>query len=271
MFDFFRKKTVTSLIQATDMVDYSVDTSCKSILYSFIEKKTGIILDESKLIIEQKIISYAQKKKIPSFAILLENIQKNISCFEEFMTLITINETYFFREYKQIKEALEVYKECKSQKLRILSLPSSTGEEIYTIIIAALEMGFVNFEVFGVDIDKDVISQAQKGAYKERSVHRIKQNILKKYFRRKGDIFVVQEQVKQFAKFQVNNLFEENLNQLGKFDIIFSRNMFIYFNDEKKIQAYKQLQKLKKDNKTKIYLGHADVSSSLDYYIRNQE
>ncbi|MEN4046314.1 CheR family methyltransferase [Sulfurimonas sp. NWX367] len=268
MFNFFRKKALNSLEYSHETNSVEVNRSTKKELYIYIEKQSGIILDENKPLIEQKIVDYCKNNNITSFSKLLEHIQESTFNFEEFITLITINETYFFREHIQIQEALENYKNTH-KKLHILSLPSSTGEEVYSIVITALEMNISNFTVVGVDIDKNVIQKAKEGIYNERSLHRVKQDIIEKYFTKKNNSFYVKEDVKKFVEFHIANIFETNLTKLGKFDIIFSRNMFIYFNDEKKIQAYKHLQQLKKENTTKIYLGHADVSSQLEHYIRN--
>ncbi|QOP43397.1 hypothetical protein FJR45_05290 [Sulfurimonas sediminis] len=269
MFNIFSNKAIQDIEQSSEV--FTVDTHDSMELYSYIETKSGIELDINKPIIKQKIIDYCKKHNIKSFATLLNKIKIDEFFFKRFVTLITINETYFFREAEQIKNALYVYKKQNSSCLDILCLPSSTGEEVYSTIIIALEMHLNNFRVVGVDIDQVVIQKAREGIYNERSVHRIEEDILEKYFTIKNNNYNIKESIKKYAIFTQCNLFEESLSTIGKFDIIFSRNMFIYFNDAKKILAYKQLEKLKKYNDTKIYLGHADISSSLDNYIRRQK
>lgn len=72
----------------------------------------------------------------------------------------------------------------------------------------------------------------------------------------------------QYIQFKECNLFESEISMLERYDIIFSRNMFIYFKDSTKIEAYKRLESLKKNTNSNIYLGHADISSQLENYIR---
>jgi len=269
MFKFFSKKVIQQVEQQN--IFFTVDTQNLVLLYSFIEKKSGIQLDKNKSIIEQKIISFCKENNINSFTLLLETIKTNEVFFKKFVTLITINETYFFREKEQIQDAFSIHIKQNRSHFDILSLPSSSGEEIYSIIITVLEMKIDNFQVMGVDIDQEVIQKAKEGLYNKRAIHRVDKNILEKYFTLQNNHYQIKESVKKHAMFTQCNLFEDAISHIGNFDIIFSRNMFIYFNDEKKILAYKQLQKLKKYNDTKIYLGHADISSSLDNYIRSQK
>jgi len=274
MFDFFsknKKSSQSSQIKNNILTMEDINTKHIKSLYSFIEKRTGILLDTNKQIIQHKILSFCLENNISSFSILLDKLKNNKVLFEKFISIITINETYFFREKEQIIDALNSYKKIPKKELRILSLPSSSGDEVYTIVFLALYMNITNFHVVGVDIDEDVIQKAKSGIYQQRALHKIDREILVKYFDVKGDMYRIKKSVKNFTSFYQYNLFEDELFELGTFDIIFSRNMFIYFDDEKKIEAYKQLEKLKKSDDSQIYLGHADISSKLDQYIRSQK
>ena len=220
------------------------------------------------MLVKNHIIALCERYNITSFVTLLEKVKKDKELFTELVDAITIHETYFFREKEQIVEALEQYK--NDTPLSILSAPSSSGEEAYSIAILALEMGIKNFHVTGIDISSAIIEKANRALYSQRSVNFLNAELLEKYFIKISDRYSVKESLKEYMSFKQINLFEDNIYQLGKFDIIFSRNMFIYFKDEKKIEAYKRLESLKKDENSSIYLGHADISSKLSQYIRSK-
>lgn len=267
MFKFFKSKSQSQQEKIVSPIK-DVNTQNIDILYKYIENKSGIYLDKSKAIIKQKIISFCKEKNLRSIDVLLRGLQVDNIFWQEFIQIITINETYFFRENQQIINALEKYKSFST--LNILCAPSSTGEEVYSVVILALEMGIKNFKAVGIDIDKTVIKKAKECLYNERSLHRVNSTILNKYFISLANSYTVKKSVKKHTLFVESNLFENDILTLGKFDLIFSRNMFIYFKDDKKIEAYQRLELLKKNLSSKIYLGHADISSSLTEYIRKR-
>jgi len=271
MFSFFRKKQQKLLDIKNTLTPEEICTNHIEPLYSFIETKTGILLDIQKELIRHKILTFCVQNNITSFNILLDELKKNKPFFENFIGTVTINETYFFREKKQIIKALLSHSQTSNEELRILSLPSSRGDEVYTIVLLAFAINLTNFHVVGVDIDKQVIQKAKQGVYNPRALHKIDKETLMKYFEVEGDVYHIKNSVKKFTSFYQYNLFDDELFQLGKFDIIFSRNLFIYFNDSKKIEAYKRLEKLKKNHHSQIYLGHADISSKLHDYIRRHK
>ncbi len=267
MFSFLFANNKTSDIKKDDAT-IAVNIEALEALYKYIENRSGIALQKSKALIQNNIISFCKNKNISSLQMLLKRLQNNDALWREFVNLITINETYFFREKSQITEALNKNRVTKN-RLDILCAPSSTGEEIYSVVILALESGITNFQVMGIDISTKVIQKAQYGVYNERSVHKIPKNLLNKYFNELDAKYILKDEIKTYTECIECNLFEDKIYQLGKFDIIFSRNMFIYFKDDKKIEAYKRLKTLKKDTYSSIFLGHADVSSKLSDYIRS--
>ena len=99
------------------------------------------------------------------------------------LNLITTNETYFYREFKQIESLVSLVKEFNSP-VSILCAPSSTGEEPYSIVIALLESGIKasHISVLGIDINSDAISKSQEAIYSQRHVRNLSFEILEKYF-----------------------------------------------------------------------------------------
>ncbi len=268
MFNFFfnrNSKTVTKQLKEKSIV---VDTQGIETLYAYIEQNSGISLKKSKILVQNYIVSLCEQNRISSFKELLVKIKKDEALFKALIDSVVIHETYFFREKEQLEKALKNYKGKES--LSILSAACSSGEEAYSIAILALEMGIKNFKIIGIDISANIIQKAKESSYGKRSINFLPKVLLEKYFTKDRNRYIVKKELNRYVEFLQCNLFEDSIYQIGKFDIIFSRNMFIYFNDEKKIEAYKRLEHLKKNTDSSIYLGHADTSSRLSEYIRSQ-
>ena len=180
---------------------------------------------------------------------------------------VTINETYFWREHEQFSvlanEILPKIAQTK-QKIRILVAPTSSGEELYSIMFSILEEGSViekcDIEMVGIDIDSSVIRKAKIGLYTRRSVEKLPKEILQKYFKKVGDFYKLDDFFIKNAKFMQANIFDENLMQkLGRFDIVFSRNMLIYFDKKEKQKAFEIFFNLLYPGGY-LFLGHADAN-----------
>lgn len=181
----------------------------------------------------------------------------------EVINLLTVNETYFFRESRQIYFLADEIASNK-RSYRVLCAPGSTGEEPYTIAIALLEKNIPAhlIEIVSLDINSDVKLAAERGCYNERSLHKMSLPLRDKYFTSKNGEFCVNSDVKKMVKFQTMNIFDELLFTLGKFDVIFSRNMLIYFEEPVVEKAIKRLARMAKDRDTMFFFGHADFVKS---------
>ena len=224
-------------------------------IIEYFKDLTGINLFVKPTVIKNKIDVFCQKENI-SKDNLLHLLQTNNTLKEKFINYFTTNETYFFREYHQIEEFAK--KASKDNKFySILSLPTSSGEEAYTIAIALLEEGKKDFKVLGVDISQEMIEKAKIGRYKKNRLRKTPQKIIQKYFIQDGDYYIIKDEVKRFVEFKQMNLFDEKIYQLGKFDAIFFRNLLIYFDEDTKKRAVEIINRLKKPDGV-IYFGHAD-------------
>ncbi|MEW6203237.1 MAG: protein-glutamate O-methyltransferase CheR [bacterium] len=162
------------------------------------------------------------------------------------INLITTNETYFFRCEAQMETFCkivlpEITKEKiarKDRRLRIWSAGCSTGEEPYTIAICVQEaMPFHNLwdiSITATDISTEVLSKAIEARYAQRAVSRIPEHILNKYFDAKDGFHILKDKAKSFVEFEYSNLIDA-VFETG-FDVIFCRNVLIYFRDETKAQ-----------------------------------
>jgi len=244
----------------------------------FIYRKSGIYLEEDKHF--DKLKKYIDKRaaelgidNFRKYFFKLRFDDKDGEEFQELMNAITVNETYFFREKDQFEVLVnrilpELHETLPaSRPLRILSSPCSTGEEPYSMILHIVEEGKVveerDIEVVGIDIDSTVIKKAQAGKYTERSVHAIPKKILSKWFDKKPLGYELSEELQGTVDFQVANVFDKSqMRKLGKFDVIFSRNMLIYFDDASRKEVAMTFYDMLNPGGY-VLLGHAEYMSRI--------
>jgi chemotaxis protein methyltransferase CheR len=160
--------------------------------------------------------------------------------------LLTTNETYFFREPKHFELLRRLATEAKSrgQPMRVWSAASSSGEEVYSIAMVLEDCLPGQWELVGSDISTRVLERARRGHYPmERATH-IPPAYLKRFcLRGMGDqagTLLIEKSLRQRVKFVQINL-NEALPQVGSFDLIFLRNVMIYFNADTKRQVVGRL------------------------------
>jgi len=201
-------------------------------------------------------------------------IQNHPEEWDKIIEILTINETYFYREEHQLQEfqvtVLPNLKERITHRpLRIWSAACSTGEEPYTLSMLALETGLFStdsFRIFATDINHHVLRTAQRGVYGKHSLsfRRMPQVFLDKYFQVTEKGFEIAEKVKEPVTFQQLNLLEcNNYGQFYGMDIIFCRNVFIYFDQETNRKVISQLYDMLSPGGY-LFLGHADTITGID-------
>lgn len=203
-------------------------------------KQTGIYIEDNKLyLLNYKVGSRLKKLDIKPreyIRLLNDSVSEEI---KEVINSITIGETQFFRDKIQLdiffdKIFREYLKDYKGEEISFLSAGCSTGEEPYTIAIYLLEkFPLINFKVVGVDINENFISKAKEGIYGIYSVRSTPPYILTKYFERLDDsTWKIKEDVKKKVQLERVNLMDRvRVKLLGKFDVIFCKNVIIYFDD----------------------------------------
>ncbi|MFI3135210.1 MAG: CheR family methyltransferase [Methylococcaceae bacterium] len=161
--------------------------------------------------------------------------------------LLTTNETYFFREpqhFDFLRTQL-LPKHPLSKTLRIWSAASSSGEEAYTLALLLAEyLPSKQWEIIGTDISSRVLEKAREGLYQLSAAEKIPPVLLKKYCLRGRDEYegflLIDPILRKQVKFQHANLVED-LPELGMFDIIFLRNVMIYFEQDTKQRVIERL------------------------------
>jgi len=244
----------------------------------YIYRKTGIFLEADKHF--DKLAKYIDNRAkvigIDSFRKYFYTLRfedKDGTEFQELMNAVTVNETYFYREKEQFEVLVNrILPELhalrpRQQTIRILCAPCSTGEEPYSIILHLLEEGRLiedrDIEVVGIDIDSTVIAKAKAAKYSARSVHAIPPKVLAKNFKKRTLGYELIDDLIGTVDFKVANVFDKmQMRQLGKFDVIFSRNMLIYFDDASRKEVAMTFYDMVNPSGY-VLLGHAEYMSRI--------
>jgi chemotaxis protein methyltransferase CheR len=193
-------------------------------------------------------------------------LSKNQAEWDRLIECITINETYFFREEAQLHELSDVILPQWSGKpsIKIWSAACSTGEEPYSLSMAIADRGSFplnRVEILATDINKRVLGIAERGYYPKHSLcfRRTSAEMLDKYFSADGEGYRVKEFIRECVRFDFINLIDElNLERMPPVDIIFCRNVLIYFDDETTRNIIHRFYRLLNPGGY-LFLGHAET------------
>lgn len=231
------------------------------LLRDYIYEKTGMYFPGSKrYFFERRFARRLQELNIDSYSTYLQFLQNENGGAQEFGRLIqeiTINETSFFRNASQFKAMVnlmipEIMNNKKKQgenRLRIWSAGCSSGEETYTIALFLTEkygekLGKWQVEILGTDIDPAVIETAKTGVYAEYRLRNVPTDIRNRFFTSTRSGFAVTEDIKRMVGFRVSNLNDNrDMIMMRNFDIIFCRNVLIYFNAASKKRVVENFYK----------------------------
>ncbi|WP_267874707.1 CheR family methyltransferase [Methylomonas albis] len=167
--------------------------------------------------------------------------------FQTLVNILTTNETYFFREPKHFDFFQQhILKPWRGEQFRVWSAASSTGEEAYTLaMVLAENLGMRNWEIFGSDLSTRVLEIARQGVYPLDRLEQMDKHLLEKYclkgVRSQEGFFRVDSQLRTRVKFDQINLMSILPPSLGKFEVIFLRNVLIYFDQDTKKQVVERL------------------------------
>jgi len=191
----------------------------------------------------------------------------------EIIDVVTVNETYFFREEKQFKAMVEeiVPELCQSmgerKKLRIWSAGCASGEEPYSIAMLFMEnpllLNGTEVEIIGSDINRRVLEKARRGVYTKNSFRSTDDYFTRKYFDAEGGDFRIKDTVRERVSFSHINLMNtQRQGFIGEVDIVFCRNVLIYFSQEAKKKVVDSFSGRLR-NGGYLMLGHAESLMNL--------
>ncbi len=214
-------------------------------------RKTGIRFDDAKrYFVDKRLIERIRRCGCRDFRDYFAMLRFEASGAEmqALTNAMTVNETYFFREEYQFDCLVDsilpevVAAKSPGDTIRIWIIPSSSGEEAYSIAMSLLErwpaIADWDVEIVSSDIDTGILERARAGRYGARSVRGVPAPYLQKYFRREGAEFQICDDLRESVDFtRVNLMDPADVRAYRNFDVIFCRNLLIYFDDLSRKQA----------------------------------
>lgn len=211
----------------------------------FFYRKTGIHFDDSKrYFVDKRLVERIEATGAEDFRswFIALRFEASGDELQHLVNAMTVNETYFFRESYQfdcmVNDLMNdiAKRKRRGERIRIWSIPSSTGEEPYTIAIYLLEqwkqINDYEVEILSSDIDTKVLDTAQRGLYSQRSVSQMPKAYLDRYFTRRGDEYAISRDLVSAVEFSRVNLSDPaDTRRFRDIDLIFCRNLLIYFDD----------------------------------------
>jgi chemotaxis protein methyltransferase CheR len=227
-------------------------------LSGFIYRKTGIRFESKKIYYISKRIEKRMEalsvETVNEYIRMLRFSDSGGNEFQNLVDLLTINETYFFRDFPQLQafgeHCLADVAQRKAargdQRLRVWSAPCSTGEEPYTlgIILDAMldNIRLWEIEIIASDIDRRVLDTARSGKYEQRRLRDVPPEYMQDYFLASANgTREISKKIRGLVKFEHLNLCDkESLRSRMGFDFIFCRNLLIYFDEVSRKQLVDQ-------------------------------
>ena len=248
-------------------------------LRKIVYDRSGIHFQESKkYVLESRLARRVEELEFDDFdqyLLFLTAGPYQLDEFQEMFNRITINETSFFRnepqldvfEQRILPELMEKRKLTRS--LRIWSAACSSGEEPYTLAMMihrslGIRLADWRIEILGTDISEKVLNLAQAGKYPHYAVKSTHALVLGRYFKQQGSDYKLDPEIMSMVRFEKLNLKDIfAARRFGTFDVIFCRNVMIYFDDAMKKSCVQMFHKQLADDGA-LFIGHSENLRSLD-------
>ncbi|NOX55116.1 MAG: protein-glutamate O-methyltransferase CheR [Planctomycetes bacterium] len=247
------------------------------LIAQLVRELCGVVLDETKgYLIESRLSSVAEEFGCSDFTqMCLEVRRGNRQLANQIIDAITTQETLFFRDnspfealqYRVLPELIDSRAGTPlAKRIRIWSAGCSTGQEPYSIAMVLLEtlpdVFTWDVSILGTDISDRAIAEASRGRYAAHEIRRgMRPEMLRKYFVEDGDAWKVKDEVRALVSFRRLNLHDSFVG-LGPFDVIFCRNVAIYFDDESRKSLWLRLaDRLTSDGY--LFVGSSESLSEL--------
>ncbi len=226
-------------------------------LRAFLKARSGLALSADKrYLVESRLAPVCTRFKIENLSLLIREIKSGRSSALENATIeaMTTNETFFFRDkapfdlFQDVLLPRFIKERATSRRLRIWCAAASTGQEPYSLAMllkeASTRMPGWHVEIIATDISNEVLEKARAGIYNQFEVQRgLPVRLLVKYFAQKGDQWQIAPEIRSMVDFRYLNLIDD-FSRLGQFDIIYCRNVLIYFDTQLKANVLRRIAQL---------------------------
>ena len=225
-------------------------------LRKFLKDSSGLDLSADKhYLIESRLLPVARKAGLPGIAELVLKLKGGATPIaNQVIEAMTTNETFFFRDkvpFDHFRDTImpEILQARAARRsIRIWCAAGSTGQEPYSLAMCLKEMGAAlvgwRVDILATDLSLEVIEKSKAGLYSQFEVQRgLPIQMLVKHFKQAGEFWQISPEIRAMVQHRQINLLHD-FSQLGVFDIIFCRNVLIYFDQDTKINIFRRLAKL---------------------------
>ncbi|WP_298820011.1 protein-glutamate O-methyltransferase CheR [uncultured Roseibium sp.] len=240
-------------------------------LKNFLKTRSGLVLSNDKqYLVESRLQPVARSSKLETLSAVIQQLQRggNRALENEVVEAMTTNESFFFRDktpFEHFKDTMLpslLESRATRKQLKIWCAAASTGQEPYSLAIClkedAAKMPGWRTRILGTDLSQEVLEKAKTGLYSQFEVQRgLPIQLLLKYFEQKGDVWQINPNMRAMIEWKKFNLLE-SFTHLGEFDIIFCRNVLIYFDQATKSEILGRMAKSLPDDGF-LVLGAAET------------
>ena len=226
-------------------------------LRKLLKERSGLDLSPDKqYLVESRLIPLARRGGLPGISELVQKMKAGSTeaLVGEVVEAMTTNETFFFRDkipFEHLRDTMVpelLQARAARRSLRIWCAASSTGQEPYSIAMClkekAAELAGWRIEIVATDLSQEVLEKSKAGIYSQFEVQRgLPIQLLVKYFAQIGELWQLNSELRGMVQHRQLNLLQD-FTHLGKFDVIFCRNVLIYFDQETKINIFDRMAKI---------------------------
>jgi len=235
-----------------------------------LKERSGLILSRDKAyLLESRLMPLARKRGLKGLDDLLAVLKRRDPVLEiAVVEAMTTNESFFFRDTKPFDQFKSIVlpnllkARAGKKSFRIWSAACSSGQEPYSLAMIlkeeAARLNGWRTEIVGTDLSEDVLKKARSGAYSQFEVQRgMPMTLLVKYFKKQDENWVIDPTIKSMVQYKPWNLLKD-LRGLGTFDVVFCRNVLIYFDQPTKTKVLNAISQIMTDDGV-LYLGGAET------------
>jgi chemotaxis protein methyltransferase CheR len=234
-----------------------------------LKERSGLDLSPDKqYLVESRLLPLARRSGLGGISDLVQKMRSGAeSLTVQVVEAMTTNETFFFRDkipFDNLRDGVLpglIQSRAGRRSLRIWSAACSTGQEPYSIAMALREYGAAlagwRIEIVATDLSQEVLEKSKAGLYSQFEVQRgLPIQLLVKYFTQLGEFWQLSADIRGMVQHRQLNLLQD-FSHLGKFDVIFCRNVLIYFDQETKTTIFERLARVLEPDGT-LMLGAAE-------------
>ncbi len=235
-----------------------------------LEKRSGLVLTQEKIyLLENRLMPVARNRGLRDLKELIGALRRgDESLAREVTDAMTTNESFFFRDNKPFEQFREmvlpnlITSRAAQKKIRIWSAACSSGQEPYSLAMIlreeAAKIPGWRIEIIATDISDDILAKAKAGIYSQFEVQRgLPITLLVKYFKQQDEKWQIDPSIRGMVRFENFNLLDDP-RRLGRFDVVFCRNVLIYFNQETKSKVLSSIADVMAEDGY-LYLGGAET------------